>query len=127
MTVERTRNLLRAFLICWTLITPAVSYGQSVQNGTNDFAAENRGDEIRLWWAPFDGAEEYVLSYSTSINGPWEVLDTFSKEVVPGGKIHETPDARLMDLCYVVDAKDGSGVVIHTYQPLCVPKYMPSK
>ena len=40
-----------------------------------------------------------------------------------GAKVDYTPDARLMDVCYRVEATDATGVVIRVYGPICVPKY----
>jgi hypothetical protein len=40
-----------------------------------------------------------------------------------GAKVDRTPEARLKDLCYRVEATDESGAVIRVYQPICVPKY----
>jgi hypothetical protein len=40
-------------------------------------------------------------------------------------RLDDTPDARLMDLCYKVEAIDTEGLVIETYEPICVPKFVP--
>ncbi len=38
-----------------------------------------------------------------------------------------TPDARLKDLCYKVEAIDVKGNVIRRYEPVCVPKFVGRK
>jgi hypothetical protein len=42
-------------------------------------------------------------------------------------KIDETPDAAKMNLCYKVEAIDGSKKLIRTYQPMCVPQFNSKK
>lgn len=41
-----------------------------------------------------------------------------------GSKIDDTPLVRLADICYKVEAVDANGLVIRTYQPMCVPKFV---
>ena len=41
-----------------------------------------------------------------------------------GPKIDDTPEARLMDLCYKVEAINELGRAIRIYEPMCVPKFV---
>jgi hypothetical protein len=89
-------------------------------NPENDLWGLNYGDFISLWWAPQEGASEYILSRSFSSEGPWEedVRTSDSKAV------DFTPDARVTDLCYRVEALDANSVVIRSYDPVCIPKFV---
>jgi hypothetical protein len=88
---------------------------------------ENMGDFIILQWSLNDSATEYFVYRSTSPNGPSEQTGMFSQGAARtgGAKVHETPDARLMDLCFKVEAIDAKGLVIEFYEPICVPKFVP--
>jgi hypothetical protein len=88
---------------------------------------ENLGDSIIMRWALNDSATEYIVYRSTSLTGPWEVNGRFSQAATrTGGATEElTSDARLMDLCYKVEAIDSKGLVIEFYEPICVPKFVP--
>jgi hypothetical protein len=122
--VKHLPVIFATLLIYLGLILVAASYGQTGQNPGRDLAATNYGNMIMLHWAQTDGASEYVVYRSLSISGPWEVLYTIVSP--PKGAMTDvTPDAMTMILCYHIDAKNSSGVVIHTYQPICVPKYVP--
>jgi len=103
---------------------PGPKYGINAQ--ANLFG-ENVGDFIILQWALNDNATEYFVYRSTSLNGPWEQTGRFSQGAAStgGAKVHETPDARLMDLCFKVEAIDATGLVIEFYEPICVPKFVP--
>jgi hypothetical protein len=100
---------------------------QSATNAKGTLYGENMGDYIILQWALNDSATEYFVYRSTSLNGPWEQTGRFSQGAAStgGAKVHETPDARLMDLCFKVEAIDGTGLVIEFYEPICVPKFVP--
>jgi len=78
-------------------------------------------------WALNDSATEYIVYRSTSLTGPWEVNGRFWQAATrTGGATEElTSDARLMDLCYKVEAIDSKGLVIEFYEPICVPKFVP--
>jgi hypothetical protein len=95
-------------------------------NAQGTLYGENMGDFIILQWALNDSATEYFVYRSTSLNGPWEQTGRFSQGAAStgGAKVHETPDARLMDLCFKVEAIDGTGLVIEFYEPMCVPKFV---
>jgi hypothetical protein len=79
---------------------------------------------IHITWGPTAGASEYVIYHSQSISGPWEVLYTMVGENKKD-MTDVTPDAMTRGVCYQIDAKSSSGIVIYTYQPVCVPKYVP--
>jgi len=100
---------------------------QWASNAQRTFYGENLGDSIILDWDLNDEAAEYFVYRSTSLNGPWkQVLRTSQAAARTGGaRVDLTPDARLMDLCYKVEAIDSSGVVIEFYEPICVPKFVP--
>jgi hypothetical protein len=113
----------------FSLVSPFVreSNAQWASSSSRDFGGENRGDFIMLQWDPTDSAAWYFVYVAYSSNGPWSLL--FETDNTPGGgaKVHMTPDARTRDLCYKVDAKDATGTVIKTYEPICVPKYAEKK
>jgi len=91
-------------------------------NSARDLFGENMGDSITIQWTTQEGAAQYFVYQSTSSAGPWTV--SFSVSDMRGGaKVIYTPDARLMDLCYKVEATDATGAVIKVYEPICVPKY----
>ena len=97
----------------------------SARNARGDLWGENQGDQIVFNWAYHTGASEYIVYRAMSVTGPWQELGRMSDAVArtSGAKIDDTPDARLMDLCYKVEAIDASGQVIRIYQPMCVPKF----
>jgi len=98
----------------------------SAQNTRGDLSGENWGDQIVFNWAYQDGATAYIVYRSTLASGPWQELGRMSDAVArtSGSKIDDTPDARLTDLCYKIEAIDANGVVIRFYQPMCVPKFV---
>jgi len=94
----------------------------TISNRAADLSGRNAGDGIDLWWAPDEKATEYIVFRALSIDGPWEELGR-----LPGHRPNGfdfTPDARVRDLCYRVEAVDASGRVIHRYEPICVPKFV---
>jgi hypothetical protein len=97
----------------------------SAGNTRGDLWAENQGDQIVFNCAYHDGTTEYIVYRATSASGPWAELGRMPDDVArtSGRKIDDTPDARLMDLCYRVEAINGKGVVIRRYEPMCVPKF----
>jgi hypothetical protein len=105
--------------------TPA--YSQAVRNSQKSLYGENMGDFIILQWEINDNATEYFMYRSTTANGPWEQVGKFSQGAARtgGAKVDYTPDARLMDLCYKVEALDITSTVIEFYEPICVPKFVP--
>ena len=121
------RTVLIVLIVWFGAMLSAPTYGQSAENAKGDLAGENRGDQIWLWWGPVSGAEEYVVYRSYSISGPWEILYAVPKELTSGvgPKVDVTSEAMVRDLCYQIDAKNSSGVVIYVFQPICVPKYVP--
>ena len=100
---------------------------QWVSNAQGTLYGENAGDFIILQWTLNDDAVEYRTYRSRSLAGPWEqVLKTSQAAAATGGaKVDDTPDARLMDLCYKVEAVDSKGLVIEFYEPICVYKFVP--
>ena len=100
---------------------------QWASNAQGTLFGENMGDFIILQWSLNDSATEYFVYRSTSPNGPWEQTGRFSQGAARtgGAKVHETPNARLMDLCFKVEAIDAKGLVIEFYEPICVPKFVP--
>jgi hypothetical protein len=130
MPKKKTR--LIAMIVWWAF--PSVGLlsvqrvdAQSAANAAGDLWAENKGHAIWLWWENQSGTTEYIMYRSTSSNGPWQVLGGVDEEAARtgGAKVDETPDAALMDLCYKVEAVDVSSKVIRTYQPMCVPQFIP--
>ncbi len=125
------KNLIFAISLFWLLtvylcfITVEVSEAQYARNPQGDLYGENLGDRILLQWDLHDGATEYIVYRSTSLTGPWEINGRFTQAAATtGGATEElTPDASLMDLCYKVEALDATGLVIETYEPICVPKF----
>jgi Glucodextranase, domain B len=95
-------------------------------NSQNDLRGENWGDQIVFWWSYHAGAIEYIIYRAPSSSGPWEELGRMSDAVArtSGPKIDDTPDARLIDLCYKVEAIDTVGQVLRFYDPMCVPKFL---
>ncbi len=96
-----------------------------VINPQGDLWGANKGDQIVFNWVYQDGTTKYIIYRSLSVNGPWDVLDEIDDVAArtSGSKEDETPDARLKDLCYKVEAIDAKGKVIRTYEPMCVPKF----
>lgn len=96
-------------------------------NAQRTLYGENMGDSIILDWDLNDVAAEYFVYRATSLNGPWvQVLRTSQSAASTGGAKEDlTPDARLMDLCYKVEVIDTNGLVIETYEAICVPKLVP--
>ena len=100
---------------------------QWASNARGTLYGENAGDFIILQWTLNDDAAEYRTYRSRLPAGPWEqVLRTSQAAAATGGaKVDDTPDARLMDLCYKIEAVDSKGLVIEFYEPICVPKFAP--
>jgi len=127
------KNLIFAFSLFWLLtvylcfITVEVSEAQWAENAQGTLYGENRGDHILLQFDTNDSATEYFVYRSTSLTGPWQVSGHFTQgqATTGSGAIEFTPDAVLMDLCYRVEALDATGLVIETYDPICVPKFVP--
>lgn len=90
-------------------------------NGAEDLGGLNHGNYISLMWSHMDTATQYVVYQAVSREGPWSVLCSDDGNSRCG--IHSTSDARMMDLCYKVEAKDKDGTIIRTYEPICVPRY----
>ncbi len=97
-----------------------------VQNPQGDLWGGNMGDQILFNWVEKDGATEYIIYRSTSTNGSWEELSRINDDAArtSGGKVDVTPDARVKDLCYKVEAINDKGNVIKKYEPICVPKFV---
>jgi hypothetical protein len=121
------RQVLTAIIFAFCFI--AVQFGcvslseaQSAGNANNDLGAVNHGDFIAIQWDDADGAAQYYVYTSASLGGPWTLSFSIADNL-GGAKVDYTPDARLQDVCYEVEAKDAAGVVIKVYQPICVPKY----
>ncbi len=94
----------------------------TVSNQTADLSGINEGHAIGLVWSDDERAIEYIIFRATSIGGPWQELSR-----VPGDRsnfMDFTPDARLRELCYKVEARDAKGHMIRGYEPVCVPKFV---
>ena len=123
--------LIFAISLVWFLIvqpsfiTVDVSQAQVAMNPPGDLLGENMGDQIAFNWPPQDGATEYIIYRSLSVNGPWEEIDRIDDDAArtAGAKLDVTDDARLKDLCYKVEAIDAKGKVIRRYEPMSVPKF----
>ncbi len=112
-----------------SFITVEVSQAQpfpSAQNAQGDLWGENWGDKIVFNWVEEDGVTEYIIYRSTSFNGPWAEIDRLDDRAAKtgGSKGDDTPDARLKDLCYKVEAINAKGNVIKRYEPICIPKFV---
>ncbi len=118
-------GLLITLLSCSTMEVSHAQPFPSAQNAQGDLDGENWGDKIVFNWLEEDGATEYIIYRSTSFNGPWAELDRLDDRAAKtgGSKVDVTPDARLKDLCYKIEAIDAKGKVIRTYEPMCVPKF----
>jgi len=130
ITVEATDNAanMSSSRITVTLGQPQnFSKIQWATNPQRTLYGENAGDFIILQWDHNDDATEYFVYRSTSLAGPWEQTGRFSQgaAITGGAKVHDTPDARLMDLCFKVEVIDAAGLVIEFYEPICVPKFVP--
>ena len=123
--MKHIRTIFAALIVWLGLISGESSYGQTADNPDGDLGGTNYGNMIHITWGPTAGASEYVIYRSQSISGPWAVLYTMAGETTKGKMIDVTPDAMTIDLCYQIDAKSSSGIVIYEYQPVCVPKYAP--
>lgn len=98
------------------------SYGQSAGNSNMDLAAVNHGDFIAIQWDDAEGAAQYWVYTSDSLQGPWTLAFSVGDNL-GGAKVDYTPDARLKDVCYKLEATDAGGALIKVYDPICVPKY----
>ncbi len=118
-------SLFSVLTVHLCFITVEVSNAQHATNPQGSLYGENAGDFIILQWALNDSATVYNVYRSTSLAGPWaQVLRTLQGAASTGGaKVDLTPDARLMDLCYKVEALNATGLVIEIYDPICVPKF----
>jgi hypothetical protein len=113
--------LLLSFLILQITFVGDIN-AQWASTPSGDFGAVNHGDLIALQWDSEDAATQYFVYLASSSSGPWTLLFSVNDNT-GGAKIHRTPDARTMDLCYKLEAKDATDTVIKTYEPICVPKY----
>jgi hypothetical protein len=98
---------------------------QMGQNAGRDLWGYNRGDFIVFQFEAQEGTAHYVVYRSSSPTGPWEEVAYIRGDSSRSSKVDVTPDARLMDLCYRVDALDASELVLRVYEPMCVPKFIP--
>jgi hypothetical protein len=92
-------------------------------NGANDLFGDNHGEYIMLKWEDTDEAAQYYVYSAMSPEGPWTLSFSLGDNL-GGAKQDYTPDARLRDICYKVEATDLVGVVIRLYEPICVRKYV---
>jgi hypothetical protein len=117
--------VLTPMLSCTAVTVGVPQNFPSAVNARGDLFGENWGDQIVFNWAYQDRASEYIVYRSKSASGPWDVLGTMSDIVArtSGSKIDDTPDAKVIDLCYKVEAVDALGQVIRIYEPMCVPKF----
>lgn len=95
----------------------------NVSNRKGDLSGLNSGDAINLWWEDDEKAAEYLIFRGLFVEGPWEEI--FRR---PGPHAYNgvdlTPEARLRDLCYRIEAVDSKGRVVRRYEPICVPKFV---
>jgi hypothetical protein len=123
LTIAISLVLFLAFHLCF--IGVEVSEAQSAENAQGTLYGENREDHILLQFDTNDSATEYFVYRSTSLTGPWQVSGHFTQgqATTGSGAMEFTPDARLKDLCYKVEALDAKGNVIEMYEPICIPKF----
>jgi hypothetical protein len=122
MNIQSILSLLIAAIL-FALIPQSVANAQWASNASRDLFGENLGDFIILQWTGENAAADYVVYEADSRNGPWIV--SFSVADMRGGaKVVRTPDARVKDLCFKVEATDATKKVIRIYQPICVPKFV---
>jgi len=113
--------LVSVLFLIFQFASAGIAGGQASANSNGDLAGVNFGDFIALQWSNTDGAARYYLHVSTTSLGPWTLIG-FSNNL-GGAKIHETPAARRLALCYRVEATNANGAVIYAYEPICVPRY----
>jgi hypothetical protein len=94
----------------------------TVSNREVDLSGRNEGDFVALSWESEEIATEYIVFRAPSVQGPWQEI--FRRPVHAPNGVDVTPDARLMELCYAVEAVNRSGIVIRRYEPICVPKFI---
>jgi len=132
-TVERMLMRKQALIVAVSALFCFVTFAfgsarianaQAAGNANRDLAGVNHGDFIALQWDDAQGATQYYVYTSTTSLGPWALAFSVSDNL-GGAKVHYTPDARLMTLCYKVEATDANGFVIRVYDPICVPQYSP--
>ena len=134
----RARNYvpksLMHVLLFLVLLSVSVAFGmessahaQHGKNAEGDLWGENLGDFIMMRWLAQPGAAEYIVYRAASISGPWIELFRAIEIEFGGSRVHYTPDAKKMDLCYWVEAIDTTDRVIRVYEPFCVPKFVPEK
>jgi hypothetical protein len=126
--MKRNRIRFIALLFClliFPLFAPNAVRAQGASNDPGDLHGENMGDYIALWWSDEPSSITYVMYRATSQNGPWQDIGSVDAAVKrTGGAIADnTTDARLMTLCYKLDALDSTGAVIRSYQPACIPAF----
>jgi hypothetical protein len=100
---------------------------QVAENPQGDLWGQNMGDHIMFWWSNQAGSAEYIVYRAPSDAGPWQELARV-REVAArtgGAKVDYTADAKVMDLCYKVEAIDANAMVIRFYEPMCIPKFVP--
>lgn len=93
-----------------------------VTNRDRDLSGLNSGDAINLWWSDDDRATEYIVFRGLTIKGAWEEIGRRPQD--RPNAVDFTPDARLRDLCYLIEAVDANGKVVRRYDPICVPKFV---
>jgi hypothetical protein len=126
--MTRKRKSFGALILCliiFTFVFVSPGTAQVGNNARNDLRGDNMGDFVALWWSDERTSTTYVMYRSTSQTGPWQEIGRIESDVsrTSGAKVDYTPDARLMTLCYKVEALDSSGAVIRTYQPACIPAF----
>ena len=123
--MERQFLLVMVFALIFLSVQMSfvgVSNARSAGNTNNDLGAVNHGDFIAIQWDDADEAAQYYVYTSTSLGGPW-TLSFSVGDNLGGAKVDYTPDARVRDVCYRVEATDSTAAVIRVYGPICVPKY----
>ena len=121
------KHLLSLIALMFAFVSIQIGFAltasaQWASNASGDLFGENMGNFIMIQWEAQYRAARYLMYGATALSGPWTLLLT-TPDMKGGAKIDQTPDARLVDLCYKVEATVENGTVIRVYQPICVPKY----
>lgn len=95
---------------------------RTISNKARDLSGGNKGDLIHLVWADDENATEYIIFRGFSTKGPWEEIGRRPQD--RPNAVDLTPDARLRDLCYRIEAVDAAGRVVRRYEAVCVPQFV---
>jgi len=114
------------------LIRDLANFGQS--NADGDLSATNMGDYLQIGWGGLpDGTAKIVFSRAPTKDGPWtEVLiDEFPDDLTFSGSIiysSRSPELVPLDTAhdyfYKLEAFLSTGVLLKSYSPVFVPKFV---